>query len=243
MKFLERFMIVSGGGSAALAAERHYLPFNGSTDYGIADAVFGSITGDYAFAMKIAGVFGSPVNGVYVSVGGPGAADLASHDRFYATSSTAMAEASFNATTSASIISQSVTGLSNVASVVYCRRSDPSSDIRVAQASAIVHTSNPASTIPNTPDHFTIGARVKNDLVTVSNYGAPQFISAILTDGAIPDADLIAWLDGTDAEDHINGINHYWCASDIAGSSIPARVGTVPLTLVGLVAGDLVAWP
>lgn len=242
MRFVDLFNAISSGAPAPPAAERHYLQFDGLVDYAVADAVFGGITGDYAFAIKIAGLFGSPASGVYASIGGPGAADIASHDRFYAVSGTAMAEASFNATTSAAIISQSMPGLSNVASVVYCWRSDPSSNIRVAQDSSIVHTSNPASTIPNSPDHFTVGARVKNDLVTVSNYGATQFVSAILTSGEIPDAELTAWLNDDTAVGNITGINHYWCASDISGASIPARVGTVALALSGPTSSDLVAW-
>lgn len=243
-----RHELVNGGGAApALAAERHYLQFNGTSDYAVADAVFGGISGDYTIAIKVAGRNTS--NGTstqtYYASGGPGTspANQQRYDTCYCTHAG-------DPTTVFSGVTDGMTygGISFAGKPadtnprVFSVGRDTSARVRIIKPSGVESTSDSVVSI-TTPDHIAIGGRVDNALSPIANrYGAVSFISLVLASVAIPDAELTAWLNGTDATDHITGIDHYWVASDIDGASIPARVGTVALALTGPTSSDLVAW-
>lgn len=239
-----RDALVNGGAIApVLAAERHYLQFDGVGDCAVADAVFGGIGSVYTIAIKADGRI-TTANGVYMSTGGPSTASLASYDRIYATAGNAISFASF--TQAAGIVSASspgdTTGGRLVASWCVSTVGGATAHSRLVVGGVVVGTADLVQANAQTkPDHVTVGARVKDDLVTRSNFGDLKFISAVLVDGNIPDAELAAWLAADDAEGVISNIDHYWAASDLSGSSIPARLGTVALTVSGPTVSDLVA--
>lgn len=232
------------GGAVATAAERHYLQFDGVGDIAIADAVFGGIGSVYTIAVKADGRM-TTAGGVYMSTGGPGAAALASYDRIYTPAGSAISFASFEPATAGSVASTNpadTTAGRLVASWCVSTAGGATAHGRLVVGGAVVGTGDQVQNGPQTkPDHVTVGARVRDDLTTKSNYGDLKFISAVLVDGNIPDAELIAWLAADDAEGVVSDIDHYWSASDLSGSTIAARVGSVALTVSGPTTSDLVA--
>lgn len=225
--------------------ELHYLLFNGVDDIGIADAVFGGITDRWSLAIKVAGSV-SANQGVMMSSGGPSIALLASYDRIFRSGGSAFySTTSFEPDLSLANASSNPALTDDELTVVLWSLTSGAGGTahhRVIQDGAVVGTANVAQNYPQPkPDHITIGARCRDDLTTRSNFSNTKFISAVLVAGVIPDAELIAWFNDDTAVGNITGLDHYWVASDISGSSIPARVGSVAMALTGPVAGDLVA--
>ena len=249
MRFVDLFNAISSGAPAALAAERHYLQFDGTSDYAVADAVFGGISGDYTIAIKVAGRnANASTEQVYFASGGAGtnASAQSRRDRVSGTGAS-----TFFIGKDTSDVTTYTSGGGGVAypadaekRVIAIKRAAVAADAfcRIVSTSGVEYTLDDTSATHQIPDHIAVGARVDDALAVVAGYGAVKLIGLVLTSAQVPDAELQAWLNATTAVGTITGIDHYWCASDISGATIPARVGTVALALTGPTSSDLVAW-
>lgn len=234
--------------SSSSAAERHYLQFDGVGDYAVADAVFGGISGDYTIAIKVktpvsAGAAGSVWR--YLTTGGAGlsATAQATYDRIYRTATQkAAAGGLVPSTGSVNFSAPTSSELATETTVLALKRTAAgSAKLRVVNSGGVVHTGDVAATMYK-PDHICVAAAVSDSLVPqATTYASAQVMSVLLASAEVPDAELIAWLAADTAVGNLSSIDHYWAASDLSGSTIPARVGTVALTVSGPTTSDLVA--
>jgi len=234
-----------------LAAERHYLQFDGVGDYAVADAVFGGISGDYTVAIKVASPVSSGGAGTswrYLSTGGPGTSVTAQSDydgiRRSATRK-ARAIGVVPSSGSSNYLLAASGELSAEKTVLAVRRTAAGGvdgvQFRCVNSGGVVYSVNQSCTMYK-PDHLCIGAAVDDTLSTVaSTFANVSAIGVLLASAIVSDAELIAWLAAETAEGVVSNIDHYWAASDLSGSTIPARVGTVALTVSGPTISDLVA--
>ena len=229
MRFVDLFNAISSGGSPPLAVvENHYLPFDGVADHGYCDGAFPA-SGAYTIAIKVAR---RATSGFYYFA----ATDGTSHrDSCYRDTNKITWTGSFSLSSGINIPNDDSTRV-----IAAKRDAAGAYGTGVVVSSAGNEFSGDDVTVTYAmPTRMAVGARVNTTAAAFSNI---WFISALIATSEVSDADLLTWLSGGTAE-HIASLSHYWVASDINGASIPARVGTVPLTLVGPVAGDLVAWP
>ncbi len=227
--------------------ELHYLPFDGVADYAVADAVFGGIAGDdYTVAIKVAGIFdtGGLATKPYFAAGGPSAAGNVTQQRALTILRGGALTPQFSgivAATGAANYSFTVgSALPDAPHVLATKRTATQAKSRVVTTA--VDVTDDRSAVPRLPDHIAVGLAVNDALTASTAFGSPKLVSLVIANGEVSDADLIAWFNASTAVGIIPGITHYWVASDAVADSIPARVGTVPLTLLGgLTATDLVA--
>lgn len=246
MRFVDLYNTICSG--AAPAHERHYLQFDGVGDYAVADAVFGGISGDYTIAIKVAGkITSGRATAAYYASGGPSGSATAQQMRDTATSVASFANTLMQGIDTGGSATYVVTFYdvpSAGAKVIATKRTAANAAyLRVVATTGVEATSDDLSATHEIPDHIAVGCRVDDSLTPNANrYGAIQFIGLVLASVEVPDAELTAWLNDDTAVGNITGIDHYWCASDISGATIPARVGTVALALTGPTSSDLVAW-
>lgn len=239
--------------SSSSAAELHYLQFDGVGDYAVADAVFGGISGDYTVAIKVAspvsfGGAGAGTTWRYLSTGGPGinAAAQSDYDRIRRSATLKARAGGVVPSSGATNYSPTASGeLAAEKTVLAVRRTAASGSdgvqFRCVNSGGVVYSVDAWATMYK-PDHLCIGAAVDDTLSTVaSTFGNVSAIGVLLASAIVSDDELIAWLASDDAEGVVSNIDHYWAVSDLTGSTIPARVGTVALTVSGPTTSDLVA--
>lgn len=239
------------GGLTAIertAIERHYLQFDGLVDYAVADAVFGGISGDYTIAIKVASrnTSGTPNFETLFAAGsdtGHSNGKLL-RDTAYGKATITFAGANEAGSVVYSVAPGSVGDVNErVVAVKRLVAGGGSAQVRVVKASGVEITGSDATAVLEIPHALAVGTRVNGDtLAPGSYYGDVKFIGLVLASVEVPDAELTAWLNDDTAIGNITGIDHYWCASDINGTEIPARIGTVALSLSGPTSSDLVAW-
>lgn len=246
-----RDALARGAIAPVLAAERHYLQFDGVGDYAVADAVFGGISGDYTVAIKVASPVSSGGAGTgwrYLATGGPGTSATAQSDYDDIRRSATQKARAIGVVPSsgASNYLPSASGeLPAEKTVLAVRRTAAGgangAQFRCVNSGGVVYSVNASATMYK-PDHLCIAAAVDNALSTVaSTFGNVSAIGVLLASAIVSDDELIAWLASDDAEGVVSNIDHYWAVSDLTGSTIPARVGTVALTVSGPTISDLVA--
>jgi len=237
--------------TASVDPERDYLPFDGVTDFAYADGGATGYTTAYALIIKIATLPTTtaawPVL-VHLSRSASSfianatdylqlqdaAPDLHRHRGINLAAATNYERSSAGQCGGAQVqmLARDMTG--NLARVRVIKASDQS----VFWAPADV-----AAPEDSTPDDIFVGG-LGNPNFTLNQ--APcniQLIAVVFLDAIPSDADLQLYAD-PDCHDARpifgSSIKGYWCASSAVGSSIPALVGTAPLTLSGPTASDLV---
>lgn len=243
-------LIGAVGDSSGYAADLdQYLQFNGTTHFAHAEGAFGAISGTYTVAVKVAGGMrdggSGGGGGTYFSTGGPGpdAMTQSGYDLHLRLGSTGRVSYLYaqRPDTGANLYSFS-TGYSiqpgrHVLAVK--RLSGGTAKNRIINSAGVQYSNDRAAALVGVPTRLVIGARISNALALHTQPGPVSWISAIVVDGEVSDADLQAWCAGTLSAMSMPGVVGYWEAADVSGGVVPARIGS-DMTLVGVSAANLV---
>lgn len=230
---------LSGGGSP----ERGYLPADGINDYAIAlDAALGAsaagVVGEVSLIVKTANR-----TAVFVGVYGH-LCDVANAIGTNTESVTAALAYSGGATNSCTIRAWDVNGADSKsfnlamltgtgATIGMNRTSAPLLSASAADGGVSLSNGSIAPVATRVADHVVLGARITKALAP-ANFSALQYISAVVLTRAATTSEVAAYSNTNDARlIWPDDIYAYWVAADAVGTSIPPRVGTVPMTLTG----------
>lgn len=239
----------------AAAPEQHYLPFDGVTDFAYADAGATGYTTQYAVVLKMATLpttnAGWPVPiHLSVSSASPWANNVTDSDQMPAG---APNQHRHVGVTTAGAVSFTRVNVGQCAGAqVHMLGRDLTANtarmrvIKASDQSVFWGPADAATTQDSAPDDICIGGYLNPGLTRNSSPCDLQLIAVVFLDSIPSDADLQLYAD-PDCRDARpifgSSIKGYWAASSAVGSSIPALIGTAPVTLSGPVAGDLVAMP
>lgn len=247
--------------AASAAVERHYLPFDGVGDYasaiGAATGVLAAgAAGRYCFIVKLKSAdygLGKRAGGLTDPTTGPPSnldtGALAAY--IYSSGSTQYRHAAQTfSPAGANEGAFAYTYGTPDAPVVMAHAvaTTPSVSARgiFARGGAVLAASTYAPTTARDPQHLAVGTTIRADLAPAGGYGALQWVACALLN-TFPDDSLIAAYSAGTCHDLMaiwkpEAVHGYWVASDASGTTVPARVGSVPLTLVGgLTSDDLVS--
>lgn len=241
----------SARNAAASVIERHYLQFNGTSHYAYADAVFGGITDKFTIAIKVnkRNTVGGSIY-TYFSAGGPGInggvqSRLNQIDSYNnVTARTAWFGYNSDGTIQISDTTSSAGYPDDDNPRVFSIGREQATNyayLKAIKSSGVEVSVTDTNCVFEIPDHIAVAQCLNNSLSWPAGFwGNVSLIGLLLIKGLPSNSELQGWINGSDARDYVSNINHYWIASDISGSSIPARVGTVPLTLSGVSSSNLV---
>lgn len=245
-------MLAAGQLGAVSVPEQHYLPFDGAADFAYADGGATGYTTTYAVIVKMATLptqtaawpiivhLSNSARAFTPSITDADQMQAAAPNLHRHLGVTAAAGVSFNRVSTAQCAGAQVHMLgrdlaANTARVRVIKASDQSVFWSPADA---------ATSEDSAPDDICIAAYLNSNLTYNSSPCDLQLIAVVFLDSIPSDADLQLYAD-PDCRDARpifgSSIKGYWAASSAVGSSIPALVGTAPITLSGPVAGDLVA--
>lgn len=236
--------------------ENHYLQFNGTTDFAYADGGATGYTTAYAMVVKMA-------DAVPTSAGWPQYAQLVNTstvDYRYRADSLRIRDGSplqhyfrgIKVADGADNYLAASAGLGVCTGAqVHCIGRNLGTNavaVRVIKASnqTVFYSADTTAAEDSSPDTVAIGATLKGDNTVSADaaYAAIKLVSVVFLDAVPSNALLQAYAAPTcrDARPIFgSSIKGYWTASTLAGSSIAALVGSVPITCNGPVVGDLVA--
>lgn len=243
------------------AAERHYLPFDGVGDYAVGlNAATGVLeagtSGQYCFVVKLRSAdygLGKRAGGLTdTTTGPPSNLDIGALAAYlYSSGATQYRHAAqtFSPGGSNEGAFAYTYGTPDAPVVMaHAVANTPSVSARgiFARGGSTLAASSYSPTTARDPQHLAIGTTIHAELSPAGGYGALQWVACVLLRTFASDGDIAAYSAGAchdamtvwDPEE----VHGYWVASDASGTSVPARVGNVPLTLVGgLTSGDLVS--
>lgn len=232
-------------GAPYVAPERHYLPFDGLNDYGVAlDAAVGAFdagtAGEICVVVKTASLAPLDSYTPYAQIVGGNSLSTIPESSvvtgYTATTAVFTARGWASDGTGSTVANATAAGSGGVVFAAG-RRNGDGREVRSMVARR--GSGTPVSQGTATPTDRTDAAHVVfGGWVTFA--GAVQDVSAITFVAGVllhryPTLDEVAAYSASDDARLIwpDAIHAYWAASDVVGTSIPARVGAVPMTLMG----------
>lgn len=243
--WMRRQWASNGGGTAAPApVERGYLQANGINDYGIAlNAALGATAagteGEICVVVKTASLTPLASLTPYVQIVGGGAGGIPASSvvtGYTATANNFTARGWSPDGTGDTITTATAAGSGGVVFAA-ARRNGDGREVRsmVVRRGSGTPVSQGAATPADRTDvvHVAFGCLVTL-AGTLQEVSAITFVAGVLLN-RYPTLDEVAAYSASDDARLIwpDAIHAYWAASDVVGTSIPARVGAVPMTLMG----------
>lgn len=225
------------------AVERGYLVADGVNDYGhaltaAAGAFAAGTAGELALVLKTnnsLAVFPKVYGQIVDTAGSPsGTQESVTAAVGYSYGDTRIDTRTWDRSSGGSTMTSSLLGTAGGVTYAMCRRNG-TRELRaiVARAGTTIANNAATPTIDRDAAHVVIAARV-NLALTPADHSPLQWVAGVLL-LRYPTADEVAAYSATDDARAVwpDAIHAYWVASDAVGTSVPARVGSVPMTLAG----------
>jgi hypothetical protein len=237
--------------------ELHYLPFDGVNDYAHAvNAAVGAeaagTAGEYCLVLKLNSAnytTNRRAGSITDTTGSPSNTDLGALAAFIYQSNTNRQAVQHFTRAGTNEGARAYTFASSAPCVVAhaYRNGSFNSQGFFAAGGVSIDSGNISGTptVTRVPQNVAVGTTLLSTGGVSTAYGNIQFVSCVVLNRYPTTAEMAAY-SAADARDARTiwgaAIHAYWAASDASGASIPARVGSVPLTIVGgLTSSSLVA--
>ena len=238
---------VASGASGA--PERGYLPADGVNDYGVAwDGALGAAAagtaGQFCLITKLNSAdpgLNSRVGGITDTTGSPSNIDFGALAAYLFSSASTQYRLAAQSFSRAGVNDGAFayTFPTPDAPVVVAHSVANGGSARgfFARAGVTLATSPYTPATSRVPEHVAVATTIRSDLLpATAGAAALQWRSTVILNRE-PTSGEIAAYSASDARDARliwpSAIHAYWAAGDAVGTSVPARVGAVPMTLVG----------
>ena len=240
----------AGGG---LAAERHYLPFNGTTNIArIVGGILGYTT-QYSMVLKMARLPTTdaawPVIAHFNQSGNASFGNVTDYDQLQDSAPDIHRYAGITVAGGTNYAAASASQVSG-AQVHMLGRDLTANTVRfrVVKSSdqSVFYAPADAATVEDSaPDDIIIGG-LANPNGTLNSAPCDVWLVAVLAFHSFPADALLQAYSAPSCRDARpifgSALKGYWPSSGMAGSSVPALVGTPPMACTGLTAAALVSW-